>query len=120
MRSANHKATEYNQGRVHGSICLITIARIFHKRIHLLISVAIASVALTACGPLSLDAKSMQVLKNIKPRIIRVADAGHFILWKQPEIIRDAILEALDQNCQTNKIQRRAVDRPVAGKEYRN
>jgi pimeloyl-ACP methyl ester carboxylesterase len=51
-----------------------------------------------------------QMLKHTKSKIVRVADAGHFILWKQPEIIRDAILEALDQNCQTNKIKQRAID----------
>ena len=34
-----------------------------------------------------------------------VADAGHFMLWKQPEIIRDAIFEALDQNCPTNRFK---------------
>ena len=50
-----------------------------------------------------------QVLKNIKPKIIRVADAGHFILWKRPEIIRDAILEALDHNCQANRVKQRTI-----------
>jgi hypothetical protein len=41
-----------------------------------------------------------RMLKNAPTKIIRLKDAGHFILWKQPHIIRDAILTALEQNCQ--------------------
>jgi pimeloyl-ACP methyl ester carboxylesterase len=40
-----------------------------------------------------------RMLKNDRTRIIRIKDAGHFILWKQPQVIQDAILKALDQNC---------------------
>ena len=41
-----------------------------------------------------------RMLKNDRTRITRIKDAGHFILWKQPHIIQDAILKALEQNCQ--------------------
>ena len=51
-----------------------------------------------------------RMLKSKKPTIIRVTDAGHFILWKKPDIIRDAILGVLDQNCQTDKINRGLID----------
>ena len=51
-----------------------------------------------------------KMLKNKKPDIIRVADAGHFILWEQPEIIRDAILKTLDQNCQTKLFKQTTID----------
>jgi pimeloyl-ACP methyl ester carboxylesterase len=40
-----------------------------------------------------------QMLKNDRTKITRIKDAGHFILWKQPQVIQDAILTALDQNC---------------------
>ncbi|MHC4459031.1 MAG: alpha/beta fold hydrolase [Planctomycetota bacterium] len=45
-----------------------------------------------------------RMLKNKKPKIIRVTDAGHFILWENPDIIRNAIFGVLDQNCQTNEV----------------
>jgi pimeloyl-ACP methyl ester carboxylesterase len=51
-----------------------------------------------------------RMLKNKKPKIIRVTDAGHFILWKKPDIIRDAILGLLDQNCQAIKINQGLID----------
>ena len=41
-----------------------------------------------------------RMLKNDRTKIIRIKNAGHFILWKQPQVIQDAILTALDQNCQ--------------------
>jgi len=51
-----------------------------------------------------------RMLKNKKPKIIRVTNSGHFILWEKPDIIRDAILGVLDQNCQTDKINRGLID----------
>ena len=51
-----------------------------------------------------------RMLKNKKPNIIRVTDAGHFILWKKPDIIREAILSVLDQNCNSDKIDQGLTD----------
>jgi pimeloyl-ACP methyl ester carboxylesterase len=51
-----------------------------------------------------------RMLKNKKPKIIRVTNAGHFILWEKPDIIRDAILDVLDQNCQINEINQGLID----------
>lgn len=51
-----------------------------------------------------------RMLKNKKPKIIRVTDAGHFILWEKPDIIRDAILGVLDQNCQTSKVNQGLIE----------
>jgi pimeloyl-ACP methyl ester carboxylesterase len=51
-----------------------------------------------------------RMLKNKRPKIIRVKDSGHFILWKKPDIIRDAIIGLIDQNCKPNKINQRLTD----------